>query len=179
VDRFGDIRGAALELLADIGGAVGMRGPSLYKHVESKQDILAQIMVATMEELLAAHYAAVSTTQSPVERLRRATEAHVRYHARHRLDAFVGNREIRSLLEPHRGQVLKLRAEYEACFRRLVQAGVDAGVFTVTSVRLASYAILDLGMGVSAWYRETGEHSEDTVVWQYGEFALRLVGARP
>jgi hypothetical protein len=34
-------------------------------------------------------------------------------------------------------------------------------------------------MGFSAWYRETGEHSEDTVVWQYGEFALRLAGACP
>src|ERR1700744_3790075 len=95
VDRFGDIRDAALELftsqaneattMADIGAAVGMRGPSLYKHVESKQDLLARIMVATMEQLLAAHHAAVSTTTNPAERLRRATEAHVRYHARHRL----------------------------------------------------------------------------------------------
>jgi AcrR family transcriptional regulator len=187
VDRSGDIRGAALELfttrgyeattMADIGEAVGMRGPSLYKHVQSKQDLLVRIMVATMEDLLAAHHAAISTTQDPVERLRRATEAHVRYHARHRFEAFVGNREIRSLVEPHRGQVLKLRDEYEACFRRLVQAGVDAGVFTVTSVRLASYAILDLGMGVSAWYRESGEYSEDTLVWHYGEFALGLVGS--
>lgn len=187
MDRSGDIRGAALELfttrgyevttMADIGEAVGMRGPSLYKHVRSKQDLLVRIMVATMENLLAAHHAAISTTQDPVERLRRATEAHVRYHARHRFEAFVGNREIRSLVEPHRSQVLKLRADYEACFRHLVQAGVDAGVFTVTSVRLASYAILDLGMGVSAWYRGDGEHSEDTLVWQYGEFALSLVGS--
>jgi AcrR family transcriptional regulator len=187
VDRLDDIRGAALKLftakgyeattMADIGGAIGMRGPSLYKHVESKQELLARIMVITMADLLAAHQAAISTTRSPVEGLRRATEAHVRYHARHRFEAFVGNREIRSLVEPHRSQVLKLRAEYEACFRRLVQAGADAGVFTVTSVRLASYAVLDLGMGVSAWYRENGEHSEDTLVWQYGEFALRLVGA--
>lgn len=188
MDRFGDIRDAALELftskgyeattMADIGAAAGMRGPSLYKHVESKQDLLARIMIATMEQLLAAHHGAVSTARSPAECLRRATEAHVRYHARNRFEAFVGNREIRSLVEPHRGQVLRLRAEYETCFRRLIQAGVDAGAFTVTSVRLASYAILDLGMGVSAWYRKTGEYSEDTLVWQYSEFALHLVGAR-
>ena len=189
MDRSGDIRAAALGLfttkgygattMADIGEAVGMRGPSLYKHVPSKQDLLARIMVATMERLLAAHQVALSTTTDPVERLRRATEAHVRYHARHRYEAFVGNRELRSLVEPHHSQVLKLRADYENCFRRLIQAGVEAGVFTVISVRLTSYAILDLGMGVSAWYRETGEHSEDDVVWQYGEFALRLAGARP
>lgn len=188
MDRSGNIHDAALELftdkgyeattMADIGAAVGMRAPSLYKHVASKQDLLARIMISTMEELHAAHDDAVSTTQDPVERLRRATEAHVRYHARHRLEAFVGNREIRSLVEPHRGQVLDLRAQYEGRFRRLVQAGVDAGVFSVKSVRLASYAILDLGMGVSAWYREGGEHTEDSLVWQYSEFALRLVGIR-
>lgn len=189
MSRSDDIRAAALELftrrgyeattMADIGAAVGIRGPSLYKHVASKQDLLAQIMATTMEELLALHRTAVAGTDDPTERLRRATEAHVRYHARHRLEAFVGNREIRSLTEPHRDRVLALRAEYERCFRELVNDGVAAGRFHVTSARLASFAVLDLGMGLSAWYREGGELSEDAVVWQYSDFALRLVGALP
>ncbi|MCK9902050.1 transcriptional regulator [Parafrankia colletiae] len=185
--RSAQIRAAALELftrlgyeattMADIGTAVGMRGPSLYKHVTSKQDVLAQIMTGTMEALLASHRAAVATTEEPVERLRRATEAHVRYHARHRQEAFVGNREIRSLVQPHRGRVLELRAEYERCFRDLIEAGIRAGVFEVASSRLASYAILDLGMGVAVWFRADGELTEDAVVWQYSQFALRIVNA--
>jgi AcrR family transcriptional regulator len=185
--RAAEIRTAALELftrlgyeattMADIGEAVGIRGPSLYKHVASKQDLLVQIMTSTMDALLAAHYAAVATTTDPVERLRRAVDAHVRYHARHRLEAFVGNREIRSLVEPHRTTVLTRRAEYEAAFRTLITDGVDAGRFSVSSARLASFAILDLGMGVSVWYREDGELSENTLAWQYTDFALRLLGA--
>jgi AcrR family transcriptional regulator len=184
--RSDEIRSAALDLftrlgyeattMADIGAAVGIRGPSLYKHVASKQDLLAGIMTGTMEDLLAIHRAAVATTDDPVERLRRTTEAHVRYHARHRLEAFIGNREIRALVEPHHGRVLALRAEYERCFRELVNAGVVAGRFHVESARLASYAILDLGMGVAVWFREDGELSEDALVWQYSQFALRLVG---
>ncbi|MEU9331196.1 hypothetical protein AB0D91_47120 [Streptomyces canus] len=31
--------------------------------------------------------------------------------------------------------------------------------------RLVSYAVLDLGMGIAAWYREDGELTEDTIVW--------------
>ncbi|WP_018503500.1 TetR/AcrR family transcriptional regulator [Parafrankia discariae] len=185
--RSAEIRTAALDLftrlgyeattMADIGAAVGMRGPSLYKHVASKQDVLAQIMTGTMEALLAAHRSAVATTADPLERLRRATEAHVRYHARHRREAFVGNREIRSLVQPHRDQVLGLRARYERCFRDLIEAGARAGLFEVASARLASYAILDLGMGVAVWFRDDGELTEDAVVWQYSQFALRIVGA--
>lgn len=185
--RSAQIRAAALDLftrsgyeattMADLGAAVGMRGPSLYKHVASKQDVLEQIMTGTMEALLAAHRAAVATTADPVERLRRATEAHVRYHARHRLEAFVGNREIRSLTRPNRERVLGLRAEYERCFRDLIEAGLRAGRFQVESARLASYAILDLGMGVAVWFRDDGELTEDAVVWQFSQFALRIVGA--
>ncbi|MFD3614736.1 TetR/AcrR family transcriptional regulator [Streptomyces sp. NPDC058676] len=154
--RADDIRTAALELftrlgyeattMADIGRGVGIRGPSLYKHVTSKQDVLAQI-IGTMEDLLAAHRAAVASSDGPVSLLRRATEAHLRYHARHRLEAFVVNREIRSLVEPHRSRVLALRAEYEAGFRSIVEAGVKEGCFTVASPRLVSYAVLDLGIG--------------------------------
>ncbi|HVV08276.1 TetR/AcrR family transcriptional regulator [Amycolatopsis sp.] len=189
MSRSEDIRAAALELftrrgyetttMSDIGDAVGMRGPSLYKHVASKQDLLAGIMLGTMRNLLALHRAAIATAEDPVARLRRATEAHVRFHARHRMEAFVGNREIRSLSEPHRTDVLALRAEYETGFRDLIAAGVTAGAFRVPSVRLASYAILDLGMGVAAWYREDGELDEDTLVWYYGDLALRLAGADP
>jgi AcrR family transcriptional regulator len=172
-------RGYAATSMADIGAAVGIRGPSLYKHVASKQQLLVDIMVGTMDALIAEHGTALSGTDDPSEQLRRATEAHVRYHARHRLEAFVGNREIRSLEEPSRAKVLAMRATYEQSFRDLVQAGVDGGCFHVTSARLASYAILDLGMGVSAWYRDGGELSENQVVWQYGEFALQLVRAQP
>ncbi|MGV0044916.1 TetR/AcrR family transcriptional regulator [Mycobacterium colombiense] len=187
MSRLDEIRAAALELftihgyeattMADIGQAVGMRGPSLYKHVGSKQDLLAQIMVETMRTLLTLHRSAVSSAVDVTERLRRATEAHVRFHARHRLEAFVGNREIRSLIEPNRSEVLALRVEYETCFRQLIEAGIDDGRFQVASTQLASFAILDLGMGVAAWYRPDGEVSEDALVWQYSDFALRLVGA--
>lgn len=185
--RGADIRTAALELftrrgyeattMADIGAAVGIRGPSLYKHVTSKQHLLAELMTATMDALLAAHRAAVAGTDDPVERLRRAVDAHVRFHARHRHEAFVGNRELRSLVPPHREPVLARRAEYERCFRTLIEEGVAAGVFRVASPQLASYAILDLGMGVAVWFREDAAPTENEVAWQHTEFALRMVGA--
>ncbi|MER6409461.1 hypothetical protein ABT269_39820 [Streptomyces viridosporus] len=37
--------------------------------------------------------------------------------------------------------------------------------------------MLDLGMGVAVWYREDGELTEDQIVYQYGDFALLLVGS--
>ena len=185
--RSEEIRRAALELftrqgyeattMTDIGNRVGIRGPSLYKHVTGKQELLVQIMAVTMAALLTEHDRAIAGTDDPTERLRRAVEAHVRYHARHRLEAFVGNREIRSLEEPHRDSILAQRAKYEGRFRKVITDGAAIGKFHVASPRLASYAILDLGMGLAVWFREDGELSENEIVWQYVDFALRLVGA--
>ncbi|MBN9758229.1 TetR family transcriptional regulator [Pseudonocardia sp. Ae707_Ps2] len=172
-------RGYEATTMADIGAAVGIRGPSLYKHVRSKQELLASVIDATMRALLAEHDAAVAGVADPAERLRRAVEAHVRFHARNRLEAFVGNRELRSLTEPHRSEVLGLRADYERRFRRLITDGVEAGVFSVASPQLASYAILDQGMGVAVWFRDDAGPAENEVAWQLAEFALRLVGAGP
>lgn len=169
-------RGYEATTMADIGAAVGIRGPSLYKHVRSKQELLASVIDATMTALLREHRTAVEGAGDPVERLRRAVEAHVRFHARNRVEAFVGNRELRSLTEPHRSAILALRAEYEQGFRRLIDEGVDAGVFTCASTRLASYAILDQGMGVAVWFREDSGPGENEVAWQLAEFALRMVG---
>ena len=46
-------RGYTATTMADIGAAVGIRGPSLYKHVASKHELLAEIMIGTMEQLIA------------------------------------------------------------------------------------------------------------------------------
>jgi AcrR family transcriptional regulator len=186
-DRAELIRSAALDLfvargfeattMSDIGAAVGIRGPSLYKHVASKQELLASIITATMDDLLAAHHAALATTDSPVEQLRRTVDAHVRYHARHRREAFVGTRELRSLVEPYRSAALAQRAEYASRFVDLISSGARSGHFRTRSPRLAAYSILDLGMGVAVWFREGAEFTENDVVWHHTEVALRIAGA--
>jgi AcrR family transcriptional regulator len=165
--------------MADIGAALGIRGPSLYKHVSSKQDLLVQIMVSTMNALLRDQQTAAAAGGDPALRLRRMVEAHVRYHASHRREAFVGNREIASLDSPHRRRVLALRARYERALRDVVDEGCRNGEFSVNSSRLASYAILDMGIGVATWFRSTGTHSADDIAYTYADHALRIVAAGP
>ena len=185
--RRAEIVEAALELfatkgyrattMADIGERLGIRGPSLYKHIGSKQELLVAIMHSTMDRLISDHQAAVATTTDVGLQLRRAVEAHVRYHSHHRDEAFVGTREIDSLEIPHRRKIVAKRTRYERGFRTLIEAGCAQGKFHVASPRLASYAILDMGMGVSVWFRPDGPASADEVAYAHGDYALRLVGA--
>jgi AcrR family transcriptional regulator len=184
-----DIRDAALTLFAergyqgtsmkDIATALGMRAPSLYNHLESKQELLREVMLATMETLLDDHHAAVATTSDVAEQLRRAMEAHLRYHARYPREVRVGNAEIASLEEPFRTRVRELRREYAKEWQALIERGVECGRFETPSPQLAAYAMLEMGIGVSLWFRENGRLSESQVAYYYGDMALRLVGLAP
>jgi len=188
-DRREQVRAAAVELFAaqgyrdttvdQIGERVGIRGPSVYKHFRSKQELLADIVVGTADLLLGAQRAAVRSATDVREQLRRAVEAHVRVHAEHAREAFVGSREIGSLAEPHRSAVLRKRAEYDRRLRRVVETGVREGVFAVDSPRLAAYGILDMGAGVAGWFRPGGPVSQDELATFYAELALRMLGVRP
>ena len=161
--------------MADIGAALGVRGPSLYRYLHAKQDVLVEIMTATMNALLAAQDVAYASSADPALAVRRMVEAHVRFHAAHREEAFVGNRELDNLDARSRESVLDLRRRYEGRLRGAVDEGVQAGQFLVGSERLVSYAILDMGMGVAAWFRPDGPHSVDEIAYTYADFALAML----
>jgi AcrR family transcriptional regulator len=182
-----DVREAALTLFAergyratsmrDIAGRLGVRAPALYNHVGSEGEILREIMQSTMDRCLIDHREAISGPGEVVQQLRRAAEAHARLPIRYRREILVTNREVLSLDEEFRPLIVAKRDEYERAFRRLIERGCRTGAFDVQSPRLASYAILEMGNGIAAWFREGGLLTEDDVARQHGEFALRLVGA--
>jgi AcrR family transcriptional regulator len=172
-------RGYRATTMADIGAAIGIRGPSLYKHVRTKQDLLGAIMVDTMRSLIAAQQAALDAGGGIVLQLRRVVEAHVRYHATHREHAFVGNREIGNLAEPYSTRVIALRDEYEHTLRDLLETGCARGEFTASHPRLISYAILDMGIGVASWFRPDGLFSADQIAYVYADIAAGMVSSAP
>lgn len=181
------IRDAALHLFAgkgyrattmeDIGSALGVRGPSLYRLVRSKQQLLVEIISATMNTLLAEQRQVMAAGGSPATRIRRMVEAHVRFHAANREQAFVGNREIDSLESDDRRKILRLRSRYERTLRTVIEEGRTIDEFRVENPRLASFAILDMGIGVATWFRDAGPNDVSQVAYTYAEYAVALLTA--
>ncbi len=186
VGRWNDVRDAALQLLSERGyhgttmkllaGRLGVQAPSLYNHVGSKQEILARIMVAGMERLMARQDEALAASDDPSEQLRAMTEAHVLVHIRHRHSAMIGDRELSNLEEPTHSELREMRDRYERRYRKTIEQGIAAGTFNVNSAKLASFAIIELASSVSVWFREEGPLSDVEVAHEFGTMALRIVG---
>jgi AcrR family transcriptional regulator len=186
--RWLEVQEAALTLFSERGyhgttmklvaALLGVRAPSLYNHVVSKQEILERIITRGMARLISSQDEALVGSDAPVEQLRAMIEAHVLVHIRHRRSAMVVEREIGNLEEPTQREVRAQREAYERRFRAVIQRGVDEGVFTVDSVKLASFAVVQMATSVTVWFSERGALTAEQVAREFGEMALRLVGAR-
>src|SRR6478752_6607929 len=70
--------------VADLGAACGISGPALYKHFESKQAMLAEMLVSISEELLRVGRQRVAEAGGPDAALDELVDWHVDFALRHR-----------------------------------------------------------------------------------------------
>jgi len=164
--------------IRDLGGAAGINSATLYAHFPSKEHILAELVLLGHEEMLRRlRRAVVGSSADPVDRLRALVAAHVSVHTDFPLLALVANAELHALSAERAAPALALRTEAQELALGVVQHGVDAGVFHVPDVWLATAAISAMGVRVASWFGAGQPYDREQVVETYAEFATRIVGA--
>ena len=162
--------------MKDIATELGVRAPSLYNHVASKQDILYEIMDKAMDRAIAALEQALAGVDDVAEQLRRATESLVLDFLRYPAEVTVCNNEVRSLDPGHRLAIVAKRDRYTARVRHIIERGCRAGRFRTRTPQIAAFAVLEMGNGAKSWFKPSGRYPDTYVASEYGEFALRVVG---
>jgi AcrR family transcriptional regulator len=114
----------------------------------NKQALLADLMRAHMEDLLAAWDAEQRTSEMPEAALERFARFHIRFHAGRSDAVFISYMELRSLEPDNFRHVEKQRQQYESALRSILDAGVARGVFSLADTRVAAMAIIAMLTGV-------------------------------
>src|SRR3954469_21009044 len=86
--------------MRDIARELNLQGGSLYAHIESKEDVLWEIVERAAREFLSAARPLAVGAAPPSERLRAMLRAHVEIVARNLSDATVFFHEWRFLAQP-------------------------------------------------------------------------------
>ena len=168
--------------LQDVAKLLRIRTPSLYNHMDSKQALLAVIIVETTEAVWSDYADAVEGIEGPganTKKLRAAVAAYAYRHARYPREAIIVNRDVSALEEPHHEVVMGLRRQHEAAIRQIIIDGAEAGEFEVENPLLTSFGLLEMCVSIARWYRADRGLSAEEVSGEYAELALRLVGAGP
>ena len=159
--------------MRDLGRELGLHGSSLYSHIESKEELLVQVVEQGAELFTSAAGAAFEGEGDPSERLRRLVAGHV--------DVVLDNidvartflNEARSLDGKQRRRVIDARNSYEEMFRRVLREGRGTGAFRADlDPALGAIFVLSILNAVDRWYSPTGRLSREELVEELFDFVL-------
>lgn len=143
--------------MRDLAKELGLHGSSLYSHVDSKEDLLVAVVRRGARLFQATADAALTTADTPQDRLLALIRGHIDVVLDHRDEARTFLNEASALDGDHRGRVIAARDRYEDAFRATIAAGVESGVYTRdTDVALTSIFVLSILNAIDRWYDEEG-----------------------
>lgn len=170
-------RGYHATTTRDIASSAGMSPAALYVHFPSKAALLFAISRSGHEQVLAlVEQAADARAGSPPAAMRAIVERFVAWHARRHTVARVVQYELGALPEDEYRVVADLRRRIEHILRDLIARGAESGEFRAEP-KTAARAVLSLGIDVARWYTDRTPTAPDDLGRQYGELALRMLGA--
>ena len=98
--------------VTDLGAAVGISGPALYKHFSSKDAMLAEMLVAISDRLLAVGRERAAQAGDPVEAIAALVQWHVEFALTDRALIVVQDRDWSSLPPEARERVRSTQRAY-------------------------------------------------------------------
>lgn len=165
----------------DIAQELGVSKGVVYYQFRSKEDIFREIIVTAISEALRRLIATDARGGSPDERLREAMCELITYN----LDDGTPNYyammvigAISVLSDDNREQVRKLQRQYQGIVTRIIEEGVQAGVFDVPDSHITAMSILTAANGVSNWFVRGRSADATQVAQQVSDQQVRGILAR-
>lgn len=182
----GDVVAAAGRLFAergyhgtsmrDLGKELGLLGSSLYSHVESKQDLLVDVVGEGSRLFEASAAKATGHSGSAIEVLAALIDGHVEVVLNNLDIARTFLNEARMLDREHRARVIEARDHYEGAFREVLRVGAADGSFRDdVDPKTDTIFILSILNAVERWYNPAGELNRADLVDKLTEFVQRAL----
>lgn len=143
--------------MRDVAREVGLLGSSLYSHIDSKEDLLVEVVEQGGALFSAAAERATAAGGDGLTRLHALVTGHLDVVLDHIDEARTFLNQADALDEPHRRRVLAARDSYEATYREVLRLGVADGSFRPDLDPVTgAIMILSVLNAVERWYRPEG-----------------------
>ncbi len=173
-------KGYAAASTREIAAAVGIQQASLYYHITSKEDLLYQLCVSSLQQLWTEVQSALAGVAHPLDRIRVLAHAHMatllKYQQRH----VTMLTELRALSPSHREEVVALRDRYAGLVRTLLEDAQAAGVVRADiPAQYLNLALLNILNWAVVWFRRNHALSAEQLAGLFVSVYLDGAGVAP
>lgn len=160
--------------LQDVADRLGMTKGNLYNYFSSKQELLYECHMRTMQESLDLLHEAKNASPTSVGQLR----ALMTMLAERVIEDPYGSVlviDLENLSENKRRKYLTLRDRFEGGLRQILRTGMNNGEFAQLDVKLTSLALLGSFQWISRWYRPEGPNSPKEIGVHFANLFLNAL----
>lgn len=150
--------------MRDLAESLGIKAASIYNHIDSKEDILAEIIMDLAFDFTK-HIKEVGEKEiSIIARLKEIIRMHVAttFHKTDNLACM--NKEWRNLGEKDQQVFVELRRKYEEQFLEMVQQGISEGSLENRNPEIMVFGILSTLRTLYHWYPHQPKIKEEELV---------------
>jgi AcrR family transcriptional regulator len=164
----------------EIADEVNLSKATIYHYFSGKEDIYTEIILDTLDRLLASVRDSIERKNTDTLRLIAAMEAHAQFFEDNfwaftaMLIGFGGIRELN-----RRARAIALRDTYEAIFRDTIAAGVASGEFRPVDPAIASRAVLSMLNWMVRWYKPGGAKRAREFAREYAALIMQGMCSPP
>jgi TetR/AcrR family transcriptional regulator, cholesterol catabolism regulator len=160
----------------DIAEAVGILKGSLYYYIDSKEDLLFQMLLEVHEDAKGIVEETGALDASPLEKLRAYVQRHVEYNAQNLSKIAVYYHDFGLLTAKRKRAIMNQRRYYEQFVIGLIEdAKADRTVASALDASLAANAIFGVVNWIYTWYRPSGSASPEYLGQLYAELVINGV----
>jgi AcrR family transcriptional regulator len=158
--------------IREIAEARGILSGSLYAHIESKEDLLFQIVDEGANAFIHALEPILNQSSDPIQKIRDGIAAHIRVITDHLHSAKVFLHEWTALRDERRKIIKDKRDYYEQMWTQLLQEGVEQGVIQPADIPFMRTLILSVANWVYQWYNPAGAVGPEQIAERFSQFIL-------
>lgn len=141
----------------DIAMAVGMKAASLYNHIDSKQEILATLILEVANEFTRGMNSVVDERSTPLQKVQTIIEMHIDITVNYSEGLAALNNDWMHLENDDLKVFIQMRTDYEENFRKIIKAGIDLGEIQPRHPEVILFSILSTLRTLYLWYQKRGK----------------------
>jgi AcrR family transcriptional regulator len=139
--------------MRDIAEAIGIEAPSLYNHIESKNEILIDICFRIAHLFINNLKEVELINKSILFKIESIIRFHISMMVEEYESVYISEHEWRHLPEPFLTDFKNQRRIYRSRFATIIQKGIDKNEVTNVNPHVAVFTILSAIGGIESWQK--------------------------
>ena len=143
-------KGYSAVTMRDLATSMGIKAASLYNHINSKQDILKEIIIDIAEAFTNGMSLIIASEVSNISKLKQIVALHVNITSNNTSGMASLNNDWMHL-EDQLDYYLKLRTEYETNFLSIIEQGISANEIKQANAEVIMFSMLSTLRSLYLW----------------------------